>query len=551
MPRTIAVTLLLAALPLAADATAQIRDQTQIAPTNELPNPYSRVEPWGDVPTGAYDERASFIGVEEGPDGNLYVLHRCRANSCADRPEPPVLKLDASGRLLASWGAGMMDFPHGLAIDREGNVWAADQRTHQIYKWDSNGRLLMTLGERGIAGDPPARLSEPTDVAIAPNGDIFVTEGHSFARGANRVSKFAADGSFLMSWGGTGSGLGRFNVPHAVALDARGRVFIADRANNRIQIFDQGGRFLDVWYQFGRPSGIAIDGEDRIYVADSESWGTDNPGWKKGIRVGSARDGSVQYLIEDLEPYAIEHSGAEGVGVDSRGNVYGAVVRRRMLERHEPRGGVAARAEAPGGAASSGPRGTTPAAQVHIRHVATGIEQTPAGRGLLATATLEAGVALLHANFAAGDLSDLAAMQLHADHALHALAGEAGPGPGTGYGLLRALAAVATHAGLAAQASGASSAAVTHAGHVEQIVRAVSTRAERAVGVAERLRGAPSIREASPLVAELRLLAYQIAEGGDENGDGDLSLDREAGLQQLEAHVYLLLDAEGLPRVIR
>jgi len=225
-----------------------------------------------------------------------------------------------------------------------------------------------------------------------------------------------------------------------------------------------------------------------------------------------------------------------------------------MLERHEPDGGAgaAARAEASRGSALSGSRGTTlPPAHVHIGHVARGIEQTPAGRGLLATATLEAGIALLHANFAAGDLSDLEAMRRHGGHVLHALAGEGDAGPGTGYGLLRALAAVATHAGLAAQASGASSSAVTHAGHIEQIVRAVTLRAERAVDVAERLGVAPSIREASPLVAELRLLAYQIAEGGDENGDGDLALDGEAGLQQLEAHVYALLDAEGLPRVIR
>ena len=112
-------------------------------------------------------------------------------------------------------------------------------------------------------------------------------------------------------------------MPHTIALDSQGRVFVGDRGNNRIEIFDQQGTLLDVWYQFGRPSGIAIGADDRIYVADSESYGTDNPGWKKGIRVGNARDGSVQYLIEDLEPTAIEHSGAEGVGVDSAGNVYG------------------------------------------------------------------------------------------------------------------------------------------------------------------------------------------------------------------------------------
>jgi len=122
--------------------------------------------------------------------------------------------------------------------------------------------------------------------------------------------------------------------PHAIARDSQGRIFIGDRANNRIQIFLEDGTFLEEWKQFSRPSGIFIDEDDTIYVADSESWGPNNPGWKKGIRVGSARDGSVAYFIEDIESTTIEHSGAEAVGVDSEGNVYGGVVRRRMLEKH-------------------------------------------------------------------------------------------------------------------------------------------------------------------------------------------------------------------------
>ena len=368
----VAATCVVAVVPLLPrPLSAQLQNQTRVAPTNDLPNPYVRVHPWGDLPAGPYAERASFIGAEQGPDGNMYILGRCLANSCTNRPEPPIVKLDPSGRLLRSWGAGMMDFPHGLDIDDEGNVWAADQRAHQIFKWTPDGELLMTIGERGTAGDPPRLLSEPTDVVVAPNGDIFVTEGHSFSQGVTRVSKFASDGTFIMSWGTTGSEPGDFNVPHTIALDSQGRVFVGDRGNNRIQIFDQNGRFLDVWYQFGRPSGIAIGSDDRIYVADSESWGTDNPGWKKGIRVGSARDGSLSYLIEDLEPSAVEHSGAEGVAVDSDGNVYGAVVRRRMLEKHVPGRGMAESASA----ASPG------AANPHIGHVATTLHGNRNGFG--------------------------------------------------------------------------------------------------------------------------------------------------------------------------
>ena len=522
------------------EVMAQLQDQSQISPTNDLPNPYERVHPWGELPTGLYDERASFIGAEQGPDGNIYLLSRCLQNSCTGRPEPPILKLDPSGRLLKSWGSGMFDFPHGFDVDDEGNVWASDQRGHQVFKWNAEGELLMTLGQKGMQGDPPRLLTQPTDLVVAPNGNIFVTEGHG--QGANRVSKYSSDGRFIMSWGRTGSGVGEFIVPHTIALDSQGRVFVGDRMNNRIQIFDQQGNFLEVWYQFSRPSGIAISADDMIYVADSESWGTDNPGWKKGIRVGNARDGTVLYLIEDIESTATEHSGAEGVGVDSEGNVYGAVVRRRMLEKHVP-GAVS-------GTSAVAQQGAP--APAHVAHVSTGFGSAPDGKGLAATATTEAGIAMLHANFAVGDLSDLAAMQRHAGHVLHVLdpAG-GGRGPGLGFGLIRAVEGVATHIELAAGAPGASAGVRTHAQHVAMVARTVARRAEEAAVVARRLQTAPSIRRASPLVAELRLLTYQIVEGGDLNGDGELSLEGEAGVQQLEAHVYLLLDGEGLPRMLR
>ncbi len=536
-----ALAFLVAATVAPAAAVAQLQDQTRVPPSNGLADPYQRVYPWGALPGGAYDERPAFIGVEHGPDGNLYVLGRCHGNSCVGRTEPPVFKLDPSGKLLGSWGSGMMEFPHGFTVDSKGNVWATDQRSHQVFEWSSDGELLMTLGRKDVAGDPPL-LSEPTDVAIAPNGDIFVTEGHSFSRGVNRVSKYSPDGTFLMSWGHTGSGPGEFNVPHTIALDSQGRVFVGDRANNRIQIFDQSGNLLDVWYQFSRPSGIAIDAHDWIYVADSESWGTDNPGWQKGIRVGSARDGSLKFLIADLEPTAIEHTGAEGVGVDAEGNVYGAVVRRRMLEKHvltelmDPSSDVTSAADGP----------------AHVAHVAAAFAEAPGGKGLAATATTDAGIAMLHANFAAGDLSDLDAMQLHARHVLHALDPESrSDGPGTGFGVIRAARAVATHIEAAAQAPGASENVRTHARQIATIARSVARRAESAAGLARAIGGATTVRGASPLVARLRALTYQIAEGYDEDGDGELSLDGEAGLQQMEAHLYLLLEGEGLPRVIR
>ena len=313
-----------------------------IANGNDRPNPYTRVEPFGEPPPGNNGEWAAVIGAEGGPDGNLYVLHRCQDNSCVGRVEPPVVKLDPrTGKRLDTWGEGLMAFPHGLHVDHEGNVWTADVGRgdapggHVVRKFTADGELLMTIGQSGVAGDSPGLLREPTDVVTTPDGTIFITEGHIKNGPHSRVSKYSRDGQFIAHFGSTGQGHLQLSAPHSAALDTQGRLFIADRDNNRLMIWDQDGSYIDQWHQFGRPSGVYVDHTDTIYVADSESWGPDNPGWKKGIRIGSARTGQVHYFIEDIESRDLAHSGAEGVGVDTLGNVYGGVVRRRMLERHE------------------------------------------------------------------------------------------------------------------------------------------------------------------------------------------------------------------------
>jgi len=333
-PGRVGFTVALVIVAMIALSETRAHAQGSVTPVNDLPNTYQRVHPWGELPAGV-SEWAAVIGAEPGPDRDIYIFYRCFQNSCEGRPEPPILRLDPSGKLLKGWGAGMFLFPHGFHLDGEGNVWTTDTRLHQVLKFSSDGTLLMTLGKAKVAGAGPDALNQPTDVVTAPNGDIFVTEGHGAP--SNRISKFSKDGKFIKAWGKTGAGPGELNAPHTIAMDSQGRLFVGDRSNNRIQIFDQEGRYIDQWKQFSRPSGIYITADDTIYVADSESWGPDNPGWKKGIRVGSAKDGSVKYFIEDIESTTIEHSGAEGVGVDRMGNVYGAVVRRRMLEKHVPR----------------------------------------------------------------------------------------------------------------------------------------------------------------------------------------------------------------------
>lgn len=323
-----------------ASVTAAVFDQPIDAPRNDLPQPYRTSRDWGQLPPG--EKWAAVTAIEPAPDGSIYVIHRCFANSCAGRKEAPILKYDAKGTLLTSWGEGMFIFPHGATVDRDGNLWVTDARGehgtgHQVFKFSPEGKVLMTLGKAGVSGSTAGLFDQPTDVVVAPNGDVFVTDSHRNGQN-NRVVKFTKDGKYIKEWGKKGSGRGEMSEPHTIAMDSRGRLFVGDRENNRIVIYDQDGKVLDEWRQFGRPSGIFITKDDTIYVADSES-GPDTgahelTGIKKGIRIGSAKDGKVVAFIEDSESTTPDHSGAEGVGVDAQGNVYGAVVRRQMLERH-------------------------------------------------------------------------------------------------------------------------------------------------------------------------------------------------------------------------
>jgi DNA-binding beta-propeller fold protein YncE len=315
--------------------------QSSTAPRNDLPQLYRTTRDWGQLPP-TIKKWPAVTAIEAAPDGTVYVVERCFENSCTGRNEPAILKYDPNGKLLKAWGEGLFNFPHGATLDRDGNLWVTDARGqdgkgHQVFKFDPNGKVLLTLGKAGVSGSGPDLFDQPTDVVIGPNGDIFVTDSHRNGKN-NRVVKFSKDGKFIKEWGTKGSGQGQISEPHTIAMDSRGRLFVGDRENNRIQIFDQDGKYITEWRQFGRPSGIYITRDDTMYVADSES-GPDTGahelmGIKKGIRIGSAKDGTVTAFIEDMESTTGDHSGAEGVGVDAKGNVYGAVVRRQMLERH-------------------------------------------------------------------------------------------------------------------------------------------------------------------------------------------------------------------------
>ena len=338
-----------------------------IQPTNDLPDPYQTIAPWGTLPEGR--KWGALNGVAIDNDGeSVWVADRCGANpdippgaspfaydSCAGSTLSPVLKFDSSGKLLKSFGAGMFIFPHKIYVDRDGNVWVVDMRGanerertknpeaegkgHTVVKFNAEGKVLLTLGRAGVAGNPPDALTEPTSVVVAANGDIFISEGHS-GQAVNappdtvaRISRFTKDGKFIRSFGKLGSGQVEFRTPHDLAMDSEGRLFVADRGNMRIQILGQDGAFIAEWKQFGRPSGVTIR-DGMIYVADSESNGVaPHPGWKRGIRIGSLKEGNVLYRIPDpLEMKGT--SAAEGVAVDAKGNVYGGEVGPRQLAKH-------------------------------------------------------------------------------------------------------------------------------------------------------------------------------------------------------------------------
>jgi streptogramin lyase len=307
---------------------------------NDLPDPYAPGVSWGQLPD--HRKWGSTAGITVGHDGNIWAIDRCgvsgsRGTNCADSPLDPILEFDPSGKFLKSFGHGLFVSPHKISVDRDGNLWVADNgmkegKGQQVFKFDQNGKILMTLGKAGVSGPGLDTFDQPTDVAVAPNGDIFVADGHGGQPNNNaRIMKFDAHGKFLKTWGKKGTGPGEFDCPHTLAFDSKGRLFVGDRQNNRIQIFDQEGKFLAEWKQFGRPSGMYIDKNDVIYVADSESRNGEpgygyNPGCQRGIRIGNAKDGSVKYFAPDPLPYpaAEESTGPEGITADAHGNMYGA-----------------------------------------------------------------------------------------------------------------------------------------------------------------------------------------------------------------------------------
>lgn len=257
---------------------------------------YQVVENWAQFPEGVTGWAAA-TGVDIDPKGNIYVFHRNEAM--------PIMAFDRNGKFLRSWGQGMFKTTHFLRTDHEGNVWVTDRGDHQVFKFSPEGKLLMTLGRKGVVGDNESQdaFNGVADLVIAKNGDIFIADGESTN---TRVVKYTKDGKFATWWGGLGAEPGRFDEPHSIAIDSRGLLYVGDRRNKRVQVFDQSGRFLRQWNHLGTPWGVFVK-DDRLYVVD----GTE----ANCLFIVSTKDGKVLDKVDGLR-------NATAVTVDSKDAIY-------------------------------------------------------------------------------------------------------------------------------------------------------------------------------------------------------------------------------------
>jgi DNA-binding beta-propeller fold protein YncE len=233
---------------------------------------YEVREDWARLPEG-WDVPAAAVTVDS--QDRVYCFNRSK--------EHPVIVFDREGNYLYSWGAGVFAFPHAIRADENDNLWTVDREHGQMMLFTPTGELLRTVGTRGHRSDtgvPPDEAGSgaykkvthgggpfnlPTDIALTPSGDMFIADGYGNAR----VHKFAVDGTHLFSWGEPGSAPSRFNLPHGVWIDRRGRVLVADRENDRVQIFDQGGTLSEIWpTPLIGPAFFYIDAEDIVYIPE-------------------------------------------------------------------------------------------------------------------------------------------------------------------------------------------------------------------------------------------------------------------------------------------
>lgn len=326
-----------------------------IAPVNSGANPYVTIRDWAKIPDRPW---GGSNGVAIDRDGrSLWAVDRCSPGTtpgCLGSTAHPVHKFDENGSRVTAFGGGMFVWPHGLHVDRDGNAWVADARApnakdRQAYpneqkkgsvvvKFSPNGNVLMTIGTPGVVGNPPNALTDPTHAITDPaTGDVYVAESHTDVEDPNlvgRISVFDRNGRYLRTIGRTGTAPGEFRTPHTLAWDSQGRLIVADRHNHRVQILTKEGKYITEYKEFSRVSGIAVDRNDILYAADSESDARRHPGWLKGIRIGSLKDGKVTMFIPPHMTNAPEGAMGEGIAVDAADNIYTAEATVRGITKY-------------------------------------------------------------------------------------------------------------------------------------------------------------------------------------------------------------------------
>jgi 6-bladed beta-propeller len=276
---------------------------------------YQLVENWAQLPLGMQWGVMSAVDIDS--HGTIYAFKRSEPGEKAGEMSSMVMVLDPHGKFLRSWGEHTFSSAHGLRVLRDGFIWITDKTGDQVFKFGPDGELLMTLGKKGVAGDNNSTdaLNGPSDVVIGKNGDIFVSDGESTN---TRVVKFSKDGKFIKFWGTKGAGPGELNLPHNIAMDSEGRLYVADRTNKRIQVFDQDGKYLDQMTQFGAPAAIFITKDDMLYVVAGAP--------ENRLTIGT-KDGKVLSRVEGL-------NAPHWVAVDSSGSVYIAEVAGQALLKY-------------------------------------------------------------------------------------------------------------------------------------------------------------------------------------------------------------------------
>jgi len=327
------------ALRITIGAAATLAALTAFASAQGEGPQYEVKHGWPQIPESLFLGQIGGVGVDS--HGDVFVFHRGSSVWSGQPvtkpvPEPAVLCIEGdSGEVISKWGADTFLVPHGLTVDHEDNVWLTDVRTHQVYKYTHDGELLFTLGVEGEVGDDERHFNAPTDVAIASSGEIFVSDGY----GNSRVVKFSRDGEFLLSWGKKGSGQGEFNTPHGIALDGQGRVYVTDRGNARIQIFDSEGDYIAQWSsdELGRPWGLDIVG-NRVYVVDG---GDMLPTGFRNHALLLDMEGAILRKWSRYGQYDGQLEWAHDVAADGDGNVYvgdvhyGMRVQKFVLEKSD------------------------------------------------------------------------------------------------------------------------------------------------------------------------------------------------------------------------